>query len=508
MYAGACFRSGRQQYALSFSRRSTKTSVILIPSRWRSGLLTGAGRVVARWAWPPLLLAAACGSAKVEARAGLDSASSTSASARAPARVAPATPTATTESKTVAASPPASEIPEPPRHDPQRLRQLLEATGVPPVDGRERLGLRVAVAEQGADQPWLVALVNRGSEPISVVFDLRLLALEVTPPVPPPDEKSVRQRIKPPKTVTCTLPKDMVPSSENPELQETLAPGEGLVDSFDVRLYCMPRQGSNPLVPGATVTVSFGFPEKTKLMWRRGGSQRVPLEQVPPFVARRVEELGSLPARASEPSPPPATSSANEANAADGQIRAPRSDAWAVKQVTAPGVVLGSDYQEPAIEAPPDTALELVLTQGSDARTEREATVSAALVNRSQRSQRLYFRRELLSFELSGPSGFVQCAPGPDSQMPDRQSFTTLGPGRRVSAVSRLIELCPAGALRAPGLYLVQARFDTSAAAARTGLQTFDGRLLTAKPAWVRVRTGWGELPAQRAPQRISLETR
>lgn len=464
--------------------------------------------MIARWAWPPLLLTAACGSAKVEARAGHDSASSTPPSARARAPVAPATPRSTSAAKS-APAPSAAEVPEPARHDPQRLRQLLDATGAPPVDGRERLGLRVAVVEQGPDQPWLVGLVNRGTQPISVVFDLRLLSLEVAPPMPPPDEKKpARQRLQTPKKVTCALPRDMVPSSENPELQEVLAPGEGLVDSFDVRLYCVPRQGSSPLVPGATVSLAFGFPEKTKRIWRRGESQRVPLEQVPPFLARRVEELGSLPASAPAPNPPSAARSESDTKVAEGQVEPPRSDAWAIKQVTAPDLLLGSDYEEPALEPDPDKPLELVLTQGSDARTEREATVSAALVNRSQRSQRLYFRRELLSFELSGPSGFVQCAPGPDSQMPDRQSFTTLAPGRRVSAVSRLIELCPAGALRAPGLYLVQARFDASAAAARTGLQTFDGRLLTEKPAWVRVRSGWGELPAQRAPQRISLDTR
>ena len=40
--------------------------------------------------------------------------------------------------------------------------------------------------------------------------------------------------------------------------------------------------------------------------------------------------------------------------------------------------------------------------------------------------QHVYFRREFVSFEVSGPDGMTICDPQPDGRAPDRQAFTLL----------------------------------------------------------------------------------
>ena len=57
----------------------------------------------------------------------------------------------------------------------------------------------------------------------------------------------------------------------------------------------------------------------------------------------------------------------------------------------------------------------------------------------------------------------------------------------------QLSRRCPAHAFARPGLYLVHARFDAADPATDLGFNAFMGRLVSAKPALVRVRRG--ELP-------------
>ncbi|MGC4092351.1 MAG: hypothetical protein QM756_31610 [Polyangiaceae bacterium] len=75
-----------------------------------------------------------------------------------------------------------------PAHDPALVRTAVDATAAAP-DERARLGLRLAVVDQGPDMPWLIALVNRGTQALRVVPDLRTLSLEITPPAPEPESK-------------------------------------------------------------------------------------------------------------------------------------------------------------------------------------------------------------------------------------------------------------------------------------------------------------------------------
>jgi len=392
------------------------------------------------------------------------------------------------------ADPAAADVPPPPAHDPTLVRAAVDATASAP-DERTRLGLRLAIVDQGPDTPWLIALVNRGTDTLRVVPDLRTLSLEVTAPLPEPDPKKKGRPPRAPKPVTCALPRGLVPSEEDAALETQLEPGEGVVDSFDPRLYCVQGAGKSPLVPGATVVARLGWAEKTKTVWQKGKKATRVVEQVAPFVARKVVVAGSLP-DANEPK------SAVEAAEASSE---PASDSRAIKQTVAAPLTLGSAYER--LKPAPVEGLDLLLTRGSDASTERDATIAVALVNRGKKPVRVYFRREAVTFEVSGPDGLVACDPGPDNRAPDRSGFSLLRPAGRLSATSRLIELCPQGAMRRPGLYLVHARYDGLSNPDPQGPVAFSGRVVSRDPVTIRVRRGWGDLPAQRAPERVRVGT-
>ncbi len=371
------------------------------------------------------------------------------------------------------AAPAAAEEEAPPMVDPAVSHALLsktgEATGVAP------LGLRFEIVELGSELPWAFAVVNRGTEAAQIDFDARLLTLEIVPAADPKAKPGAKG--KPKKPVLCRLPADIVPSSVDPALSIKLEPGEGLVENFDPRLYCLGKTPS-PLVEGAQVSPRLGWAPKLKVSWHNGKREEAPGTQSEPFVAEPSEARGSLPA-----------------NGADvGERR--------VKELSGTPLILGSDFAGSThagapgatndSEQPDPSGLVLAIT-GGDAADEGAALATATFTNRGKKKQDLYFRRELITYEVSGPDGVFECAPEPDLRAPDRSAFQTLRPGGKLSAVSRLIEMCPAHAFARPGLYLIHARFDALDAGTAYGLQAFTGRLVSDKPALVRIRKG--ELP-------------
>ncbi len=369
----------------------------------------------------------------------------------------------------------------PPAIDPAVSNALLAKTGE--ASGTPPLGLRFEIVELGSELPWGFTVVNRGTEAAVVDFDARLLTLEVMPPPDPPlDEhasakdkaKAKAKAKKPPKPVLCQLPGDVAPGSVDPALAIKLEPGEGLVESFDPRLYCVGK-APWPLVEGAVVTPHLGWPEKMKVSWHAGKREEKPGVQKDPFIAEPSEAQGSLPAGA----------------AAEATERR-------VKRLTGTPLKLGSDFAEtkevpnPA-EVQAAQGLALTIT-GGDATNEGAAVATATFANHGKKKQDIYFRRELISYEVSGPDGVFQCDPKPDQRAPvDRSGIQTLAPGGKFSAASRLIEMCPAHTFARPGLYLVHARFDSASAGTQIGLNAFMGRLVSPKPALVRIREG--ELP-------------
>ncbi|MEI9936806.1 MAG: hypothetical protein WDO69_06250 [Pseudomonadota bacterium] len=375
----------------------------------------------------------------------------------------------------------------PPVVDPAVAHALLAKSGE--GAGTPRLGLRFEIVELGSELPWAFAVVNRGTEAAVVDFDARLLTLEILPPVTEPESASYKGKAakpakakKPPKPVLCRLPADVVPSSVDPALAIKLEPGEGLVQNFDPRLYCLGKTPW-PLVEEAQVSARFGWPLKMKVSWKAGKREEQPGVQKEPFVAEPGEAEGSLPR-------------------ADGfhTTRSGESEATGerrIKELNGTPFTLGSNFandaKPPVGAAALPPGLELSIS-GSDAADEGVVTATTTFTNRGRRKVELYFRRELITYEVSGPDGVFHCDPEPDKRSPaDRSAVQTLRPGGKFSAVSRLIEMCPAHAFARPGLYLVHARFDAADPGTDLGFNAFMGRLVSAKPALVRVRRG--ELP-------------
>lgn len=327
--------------------------------------------------------------------------------------------------------------------------------------------LDFSVHERGPGLPWSLSIVNRGSEPARLTADPRLLWFEVKVP-------GKRQ------TQTCRLPGSLFPSRSERRLKLELEPGEGVAHAFDPRLYCFAAGGQWRLVPGAFVTPHFGWKPKMKVRWKGGKRLEEPAaKQSPPYVAA--------------------------AGKGDDE-----EDGGTVKELVAEPFALRSEYAEwsrtriAQEEKKNRLPLEMSIVQGSDAHAERTATIGIRLKNRSKRGLHVYFRRELVSYEVMGPDGLVTCDAQPDLRAPDRQGFSYLRPGRSITVTSRLVEMCPTGTFGRPGLYLVHARMEAGESGEQWDLDAFVGTVHSKEPATVRIRTG--ELPFLK--KRVMVPTR
>jgi hypothetical protein len=390
---------------------------------------------------------------------------------------------------------------EPPRPDPAIVKKVLDRAGGSAPDEAEALGLRFEVAEMGPNAPWAMAVVNRGTEVVDVAFDPRLLVLEIEPP---PDPKAKKWTPKP-KPRVCRLPDDLRPARVDQKFVLRLEPGHGMVEAFDSRLYCLPEKGASPLVAGAKVSARFGWPPKTKVVWRKGKREEEALHpQTDPFVAHLAPVSHDHEQDAGDETTDGGAGHAPDVSYEAGDAGAEALDADSVKQLHGTPFELGADYAPPKPEEKPqDLALEL--RRGSDALNETAATVTLALTNRSKKSRHLYFRREFVSFEVSGPDGSVICDPQPDGRAPDRQAFSFVAPGGSLTTTSRLIELCPDDTFARPGLYVVNAQLDTFADGAEFGFDAFVGRLVSERAVVIRIRKGVLPFPGTRTVEEVKV---
>jgi hypothetical protein len=402
----------------------------------------------------------------------------------------------------------AGEEEEPPRPDPAIVKKVLDRTGESAPNEAETFGLRFEVAEMGPNSRWAMAVVNRGTEPVQVAFDPRLLVLEVEPP---PDPKAKKWTPKP-KTRICRLPDGLRPTRADKRFFVRLEPGRGMVEAFDPRLYCLPEKGVSPLVAGAKITARFGFAPKTKVTWKKGKREEVAVSpQVEPFVAEIAPPLAEEPedggiddehADAAEAGSDP--QSEHEARVRARLEAEGAKDEEGVKELRGTLFELGADYTPPKSEAAPEP-LALELRLGSDAFNETQATVTLALLNRSKKAQQVYFRREFVSFEVTGPDGVVTCDPQPDGRAPDRQAFSLLNAGGSLTTTSRLIELCPDDTFARPGLYIVNAQLDTFAKGEEFGYDAFVGKLVAERSVVIRIRSGSLPFPGIRTLEEVKV---
>jgi hypothetical protein len=395
----------------------------------------------------------------------------------------------------------AGEAAEPEHHrpDPALVQKALDRTGTPTPGDEAAHGLRFEVVEIGPHRRWALAVINRGGETMNVVFDPRLLTLEVEAP---PDPKP-KKHAKPPKPHLCRLPDGLRPARADAAYVLELAPGHGMVEAFDPRLYCLPENGTTPLVAGARVTASFGWEPKTKPVWRHGKRVEEPLPVTPPFVASIAPNapdkadagVEDADAAASDGGETPSGVVMKEEAQPGAGVEPPV--IGGVKELRGTPFELGSDYAPPP--PPPANGLVFDMTRGSDAANEDSATVTVRLTNHSSRSQTVYFRRELVTFQVSSVDGTSTCDPGPDERSPDRQAFTRLAPGRSLTVTSRLEEMCEKDTFARPGLYLVRATFDSNESGSAFGLDAFVGHLTAWRPATVRIRAGKLPFPGTRS---------
>ena len=382
--------------------------------------------------------------------------------------------------------------PSEPPPDPAVVKALVAKTGES-IQQDNLLHVRLEVTPRPAGERWVVAVVNRGTESAAVLFDLRRLTLELETPEDPKKPRPKWQ--KKPKPALCNLPDGFAGALAPGEEPYRLEPGEGLVGTFDPRLYCISNAGDSLLKQGQTITPKLGFvPKPPRVVYRQGKRTEAVSLQSPPFVAEPAPALaaaGAAPedaARMAEPELAPAAKAAAPTPVKIDPEHDPR-----VKELTASAFELTADLLGGEGEEDPSLPLTLRLLRGSDVATERTATAAVEVRAKGKKTS-VYFRRELVSLTVHGPDGIRACDPQPDDRAPDRQAYSTLAPGQAVGATSMLAELCPNLTFGRPGLYLLSARFDATRDGAEFGLRAFTGRLESRRQALLRIRTG--DLPA------------
>jgi hypothetical protein len=348
---------------------------------------------------------------------------------------------------------------------------------------------------------------NRGTEPVVLVSEARLLMLEVEVP----GKKD---------PVHCILPDNMRSEGQVRMRKMRLDPGEVVVRRVDPRFYCFEEGDQNVLVPGALIKPSYGWPDETKTVWKGGKRVSETLPPSEPFVAHLAPKEQRRSGRHRDDDD---TVDGEDAEGADqdGNQDEPVDDEAELAELLGedeaalphpadhdeedeldpdlPGVrnlqgrpfALGSKYalwSDVGLEGDSRAPLRVRITRGSDADNERLVTVIVGMTNQTSRSMKLFFRRELLSFDVLGPPGEVNCEIEAEAREPEKQAFMTLAPGHELTMTSRLVELCPRGTFFHPGLYLVNATLHASDRGERFGLDAFVGEVSSVKPRPVRVR--------------------
>ena len=355
----------------------------------------------------------------------------------APAAAAPVPPTTLATPAPAVAKKPAGG-----RRAARSKPETPKAPALPPV------APKLEILDAGPDERWKLKITNTSSGVVSVADELRLLWLEVALP----------GQAKP---KVCRLPDELVPKVPNEDDVEDLDPGESIEHSFDPRFYCFSPDKQEVLVPTAQVTPHYGWPSKTKRVWRRGHMEEGTLPDVAPFVAEPDDARAEGPAKNLTGNP---------------VILDARYAAWAM------------DPANPNEDEGDEPALEMV--RGSDAKSELSVVATLRVRNPSTSKLTVFMRRELVTFEVLTPRGTMNCVSGPDTRNPDRRAYVTLLPHASMKLVSRLVELCPRGTFAQSGLYLIHARFDADATADGSDfdIDAFTGSLHTPRPVAVRVR--------------------
>lgn len=345
--------------------------------------------------------------------------------------------------------------------------------------------LKVEVTETGPEQLWTLHLSNLGDFPIGLVADPGLLWFKVEVP-----GRSTPQ--------ICRLPGPLWPKIMRRRAQLVLQPGQRFSRRFDARFFCFADLTQTVLVPGARVAPFFGWPLETREVRVKGKRTTETLPPRAPFVAwalqtpEKAEADATTESKEGGPLTEGFDADGGEGLGGDdsGTEPAPKPPTEGVKHISGATFVLSPAYarwSQPLPELSP--GLHTLMLAGSDAEDERNVTITVSVLNTSNVPQQIFVRRELVSYDVTGPDGTFHCATT-DLGTPDIASFTTLASQRSERFVVRLIEMCPRGSFSRPGLYEVHAALEAKHGGQAVGFDAFVGTLTAPRPALVRVRSG------------------
>lgn len=360
-------------------------------------------------------------------------------------------------------------VPEEPANSPPVARRIIRRPAPPlplPVYNETELALQQAlkleVVDLGPFERWQVNVTNQSLQPLRVATDPRLLSFTARVPGRT-------------NTVACEVPKSLQPQGRHTET-EVLAPGETYEFGIDPRMYCFESGDQTILVPGTFLVPSYGWEEATRTRWSWGRKYEERLEQHHPFAGQFVGP---------EAEPPAEVAKRQGLKRVSGEGFALRSEYEGWAKTRLPSHELGDEPQE---------GMKLSISHGSDAPNARDISVTVRLENLSPETQRVYFRRDLVSFIVEGPDGETECdATAAELRAPDSQAFTTLRPGKAESFTTQLLEFCPAQSFQRPGFYYVRAVLPGTEPDEYGQIDVFTGELAASAPRPIRLHEA--ELP-------------
>jgi hypothetical protein len=333
------------------------------------------------------------------------------------------------------------------------------------------LGLAFAILERTSDLHWILAIENRSPQPVELAALPELFQFVVTPPAPDGETTLTDKNSK--KEVFCG--NTDFPTSLEPNDKILLEPGQLMYHAFDPRPFC---KDDDVLVRGARVKASYGFPIKMKKLWRSGKFIEEVDKQKAPFVAGRTAEWDKefVPMKI-----------LHAEEFALGRTYPLSEITPFAKGHERSGGTSQDDSQDKAPRPPP---LTLVIAPLGTMSTPENTEITTSIINTSGKPMKLFVRRELITYEVAGPTGSFTCEMHPSDRHPLASEFISLGNGASTTLVTRLAEACPSAVWNEPGNYAFSARIEAEVTGGEQSVDAFLGTGFTLKPAHLRLPRG------------------
>lgn len=344
---------------------------------------------------------------------------------------------------------------------PLNLAAKPKAPAEPPPPPAPDVRLEVAPSDdEGAT--FGLRVVNHAEVPVRLRADARLLRLTIEPPPEgeasdaAPAAKAPKARARKtskPKSTTCALPGDMLPTSGEAPRELVLPPGGSWSESFDPALYCFVEHDRKALAAGGTLVARLGFaPPKPTARARK------PMAPRGRFVAVADDDAATSP----------------------------------IAELVSPSVSIAAAPAPAAPDEPSsdDSPLRVEGPARTDATSARAATATVVVRNASSSTLLASLRRDRIAFDVDGPGGKTRCAATtPAKRGLSRDLFTTLAPHGARSFDVWLHEVCPKRAFDVVGLYSVTPSISATDGGERFGLAGWTGTAQRATPILLRLRT-------------------